>query len=91
MTEGEEHDESCPLHWLPKGHAGAKCWCNTRTPTATPSDEVVRLREALGLARNRLQAAAINEAPKQSREYYDYSHWADEASAALSAIEGEKK
>lgn len=41
------------------------------------------LERALDLARNRLRAAAINEAHKQSREYYDYSQWADEADRAL--------
>lgn len=41
------------------------------------------LERALDLARNRLRAAAVNEAPKQSREYYDYSQWADEADRAL--------
>jgi hypothetical protein len=46
------------------------------------------LYAALDLARNRLRAAAINEAPKGSAEYYQYSQWADEADAALAKIGG---
>jgi hypothetical protein len=44
------------------------------------------LREALRLAANRLRAAAINEAPEGTREYYAYSEWADEADAVLAAL-----
>lgn len=53
---------------------------NERTSLEADKRELV---EALDLARNRLRAAAINEAPKQSRVYYDYSQWADEADATL--------
>lgn len=49
-----------------------------------------RLIEALTLAANRLRAAAINEAPKQSREYYDYSQWADEAQAVVSTTKADQ-
>lgn len=44
MVERDRHAESCPLHWLPKGHAGAKCWCNLASSQA-PSDDVVELNE----------------------------------------------
>jgi hypothetical protein len=52
------------------------------------ADTIEKLATALDLARNRLRAAAINEAPKQTKEYYQYSQWADEADAALAKIGG---
>jgi hypothetical protein len=55
----------------------------TQRPVA--SSELMRLRQALELARNRLRAAAVNEAPKGTREYYEYSEWADEADKALAS------
>jgi hypothetical protein len=45
-------------------------------------------REALDLTRNRLRAAAINEAPNGGSRYYEYSEWADEADASIASIEG---
>jgi hypothetical protein len=53
---------------------------NRRTFERMSQDETIeQLTSALELARNRLRAAAINEAPKGTKEYYQYSEWADEA------------
>jgi hypothetical protein len=46
-------------------------------------------QSALDLARNRLHAAATNEAPKGGKQYHEYSQWADEADAALAKIGGD--
>ncbi len=53
---------------------------------AKPDGERERLIAAFDLARNRLRAAAINEAPSGGERYYEYSQWADEADASLAAL-----
>jgi hypothetical protein len=37
----DAHAENCPLHWVKRGTAGAKCWCNgnlTNQPAAQVSE-----------------------------------------------------
>lgn len=62
-------------------------FCKQAQAALEAMPDVVGLREALELARNRLRAAAIN-APHNSREGYEYSEWADEANAVLAKVSG---
>ena len=61
--------------------AAITAW-NTRQPTQTDA-----LREALALARNRLQRVAL-ELPHDSRSRIECNEWADEATSALEASNG---
>jgi hypothetical protein len=56
------------------------------TPTNDGEGVIERLTEALTVARNRLQAAAINATAAGLKERYEYSEWADEATASLAAL-----
>lgn len=70
------HDESCPLHWLPKGHAGAKCWCNASRP---PADQVPDTVERV--------ARALKECGRRASIGMSDCIWTDFATAAIAALQ----
>ena len=50
--EVERHHESCPLHWLPKGRLGAKCWCKSQAALATTArDDVGDVQRVVNMLR----------------------------------------
>lgn len=64
-------------------------WWNDNPP---PNDALAEAREALALARNRLQACAVEATVRAMAQSYEWAEWAADADAALSRLnaQGEK-